>query len=372
MDYYAKLMVTNNELPLEYSDVRAWVDNLHTNTFLHKTSRGYNYKRWYLSPMSITYLLNPYYYSLHTNFAYSSNNFKKFMAYAELRDISMQLASQNLEINRGYTEVHPTYLYHKSYIDLHMKQFDKWYNNNFNLDKYFFDFNLPDWAWHRDGFNMRIFASKNPIDLTQQLTYVYEDERSNYIPWTIFGWFLAVPLCLVIRPLAGLGQWVQHGNKEEHAWAWHLSYYINNLWHHISLFKYFYYVAGPWIPETKLLSSLDTEESEDYWHYHEQSAFLREFFYSYEESEPVDIYQLLYTSTDLLWESSLEEVRVCILISFIVILCSLLFAIFKKILNPKAHLYQIYFGSYLPQWNSLKYFLPTKHHLHRIFTWFWR
>ena len=94
--------------------------------------------------MSIAYLLNPYYYSLHTNFAYSSNNFNKFMAYASIRDMDMKLSGQDLEINRAYTEVHPTYLYHQSYVDLHIKQLDKLYYSNFYLDKYLFDFKLPD------------------------------------------------------------------------------------------------------------------------------------------------------------------------------------------------------------------------------------
>ena len=104
------------------------------------------------------------------------------MAYAQIRDRWMAYSGKNVEINRAYSELHPTYTYHTSYINLHMKQLDHWYYNNFNLDKYFFNYKLPDWAWHKDGFNMRIFASKNPVDLTQQLTYVYEDERNNYIP----------------------------------------------------------------------------------------------------------------------------------------------------------------------------------------------
>ena len=375
MDYYGRLMVTNNELPLGPEGgifVRQWVKELHTHTFLHKTSKGFNYKRWYLSPMSIAYLLNPRYQSLYTNAAYSGINFNKFMAYAELRDICMQLSGQALEINRAYTEVHPTYLYHKSYIELHMKQLDKWYNYNFNFDKYMFDFNLPDWAWHKDGFNMRIFSSKNPLDLTQQLTYVYEDERPNYIPWTLFGWFLAIPLCLVIKPLAGLGQWLQHSGKEDPAWAWHLSYYMNNIWHHIYLFKYFYYLAGPWIPESKLLASMETDESEDYWHYHEQSAFLREFFYAYEDDEPIGVYELFYTHTDFLWDSSLEEMRMFTLMSFVVLICSLLFAAFKKTPKMGINLNQIYSNYYINQWNSVRYFLPIKSYFRKIFVWFWR
>jgi len=372
MYYYANLMTNNTQLPLEYPFVRSWVDKLNTDTLLEKTARGYNYKRSFLSPMYVTYLLNTYYHSLHTNFVYSSNNFNKFIGYAELRDIHMKLAGENLEINRAYTEVDPAYLYHQSYVDLHIKQLNKWYESNFNLDRYMFDFNLPDWAWHKDGFNMRIFASKNPQDLTQQLTYVYEDERSNYIPWTIFGWFLAIPVCLVIKPLAGIGQWLQHSGKEDPAWAWHLSYYINNLWHHISLFKYFYYLAGPWVPETKLLASMETDESEDYWHYHEQSAFLREFFYSYEEKEPVDIYHLLYTSSDPWWESSLEEVRTFIFIGLVLLLLSLLLAIFKKNPQNKINLSKVYHNTSIQQWTNLKSFLPLKHYLHKVFSWFWQ
>lgn len=370
MDFYTKLMYMNNKVPLPYDLMRWWVEEMRKNT-LTNAMVGYEVRDNHISPMSMAYILNPHYNSLQTNIVYSSNNFAKLVGYARHRDINIKLAGKNIEINRAYSEVHPTYLYNKSYLDLHIKQLDKWYYSNFNLDRYLFNYNLPDWAWHKDGFNMRMFSSKNPVDLTQQLTYVYEDERVNYIPWTVFGWFLAVPLCLVIKPLAGLGQWLMHSHKEDPAWGWHFSYYFNNFWYHIYLIKYFYYLTGPWIPETKLLASLDTEESEEYWHYHEQSAFLREFFYSYEDEEPVDIYQLLYTRWDSLWESSLEEMRLCVLFSLVLLLLTLLIAPFKKKSIMKINLNQIYSNQYISQWDSIKYYSSLKYYLHKIFKWFY-